>query len=350
LKRQVLITAPLPEALVERIAAVSSDLAIERLSAAKGDWPEEYTTAAEIHYTTDRLLRPEQAPQLRWVHCHWAGVEGLVDSPLWSLVEDMGDGGGQGALGRRVALTTTSGIHAPNMGQYVLAQMLAWANRAPRWLRAQHEGTWPQGRRETFMPDELAGRTLGIIGYGSIGREVARLARVFNMTILVTKRDARHVEDTGYILPGFGDPDGSLPTRIYPNEALRSVVAQCDYIVVTLPLTARTRHLFDESIFQAMKPSAYVINVGRGGVIDERALIRALQRGWIAGAGLDVFETEPLPDDSPLWTMRNVILTPHVSGMTPHYEERAVDLFVVNLRRYLAGGPLINVVDWQEGY
>ncbi len=350
MKRQVLITAPIPDALIERIAAVSPDLAIERLSVPREGWPAGYTTNAEIHYTTDRLLRPEQAPRLRWVHSHWAGVEGLADSPLWASGEDTDEAGGEAQPGHGAVLTTASGIHAPNIGQYVLAQMLAWANRVPRWLRTQREGTWPQGRRETFMSDELAGRTLGIVGYGSIGREVARLARAFNMTILVTKRDARRVADEGYTLPGFGDPDGSLPTRIYPNEALRSVVAQCDYVVVTLPLTARTRHLFDESLLQAMKPSAYLINVGRGGVIDERALIRALQRGWIAGAGLDVFETEPLPDDSPLWAMRNVILTPHVSGMTTHYEERAVDLFVANLRRYLAGEPLINVVDWQEGY
>ncbi len=362
MKRQVLITAPIPDASVERIAAVSPDLVIERLAIPKEGWPAGYVTAAEVHYTAGQLLRPEQAPQLRWVHSHWAGVEGLIDSPLWAAgggagdeaegedrpAEDNEDIGA--STGSRVVLTTTSGIHAPNIGQYVLAQMLAWANRVPRWLRAQREGTWPQGRRDTFMSEELAGQTLGIIGYGSIGREIARLARVFNMTILVTKRDARHVQDTGYTLPGFGDPDGTMPTRIYPAGALRSVVAQCDYVAVTLPLTAHTHHLFDESVFQTMKPSAYVINVGRGGVIDEHALIRALQRGWIAGAGLDVFETEPLSDSSPLWDMRNVILTPHVSGMTPHYEERAADLFTANLRRYLAGEPLINAVDWQEGY
>ncbi len=121
-------------------------------------------------------------------------------------------------------------------------------------------------------------------------------------------------------------------------------------MVITLPLTPRTRHLFDESLFQAMKPSAYVINIGRGPVIDERALVKALQRGWIAGAGLDVFEKEPLPDDSPLWDMQNVILTPHVSGMTAQYDERAIDLFVANLRRYLAGEPLINLVDREAGY
>ena len=335
MKRHVLITAPLPDSLLERIAAVSADLVIERDTLPREGWPEGRVSEAEIHYTTDRILRPEQAPNLRWVQSHWAGINNFVDTPLW--LDDW-------------LLTTTSGIHAPNMGQYVLAQILAWAHRVPRWQRTQAEGAWPQGRREAFVPDELAGRTLGIIGYGSIGREVARLARAFNMTILVTKRDARRVEDTGYTLPGFGDPAGQLPTRIYPTEALRSVVAQCDYVVITLPLTPRTRHLFDESLFQAMRPNAYVVNVGRGPVIDEQALIKALQRGWIAGAGLDVFEKEPLPADSPLWNMQNVILTPHVSGMTAHYDERAVDFFAANLRRYLAGETLFNVVDRDAGY
>ena len=335
MKRHILITAPFPDALLERVAAVSPDLVIERDTLPRDKWPEGVVTEAEIHYTTDRILRPEQAPNLRWVQGHWAGINNLVDTPLWDS---------------DVLLTTTSGIHAPNIGQYVMAQMLAWANHVPRWIRTQQGGQWPQGRRDAFLPDELAGRTLGIVGYGSIGREVARLAQAFNMTILVTKRDARHIEDTGYTLPGFGDPAGNLPTRIYPAEALRSVLAQCDYVVITLPLTPRTRHLFDESLFQAMKPSAYVINIGRGPVIDERALVKALQRGWIAGAGLDVFEKEPLPDDSPLWGMQNVILTPHVSGMTAQYDERAVDLFVANLRRYLAGETLFNVVDRDAGY
>ena len=200
------------------------------------------------------------------------------------------------------------------------------------------------------MSDELRGRTLGIIGYGSIGREIARLATAFGMQILVTKRDARHVKDEGYNLPGYGDPEGNLPTRIYPTEATRSMVGECDYIAITLPLTPRTHHMFDEAMFRAMKPSCFVVNVGRGGLIKESDLVRALSKGWIAGAGLDVFETEPLPEDSPLWNMENVIMSPHVSGFSREYDERAVDLFVANLGRYLAGQPLLNSVNREQGY
>jgi phosphoglycerate dehydrogenase-like enzyme len=128
------------------------------------------------------------------------------------------------------------------------------------------------------------------------------------------------------------------------------MLAECDYVVVTLPLTEKTHHLFNEDLLREMKPNAYLVNVGRGGLIDEKALVKALKKGWIAGAGLDVFEEEPLPADSPLWAMENVVLTPHISGFTLHYDRRAVDLFTENLRRYLAGDKLLNRVNREEGY
>lgn len=334
-KREVMVTVPFAAEALERIAAVSPQIRVESELLANGVWPDDRLIKAEVLYTTDRPPQQDQAPNLRWIHSHWAGIDRLVDSQFWDS---------------DVTITNTSGIHAPNMGQYVMAQILAWANRVPAWLRQQQLGKWPAKRREGFMSDELRGRTLGIIGYGSIGREIARLAATFDMQILVTKRDARHVRDEGYTLPGYGDPEGDLPTRIYPTEATRSVVAECDYVAITLPLTQRTHHLFDEAMFRSMKPNCYVINVGRGGLIKEDDLVRALNKGWIAGAGLDVFETEPLPEDSPLWDMENVIMSPHVSGFSKDYEERALDLFITNLERYLAGQPLFNVVDRQTGY
>ena len=128
------------------------------------------------------------------------------------------------------------------------------------------------------------------------------------------------------------------------------MLTECDYVVITLPLTAKTRYFFDETLFKEMKPNAFLVNIGRGSIINEPDLIKALKKGLIAGAGLDVFETEPLPEDNPLWTMDNVILTPHVSGFTPHYDERATDLFAENLRRYLAGEKLLNLVNRERGY
>jgi phosphoglycerate dehydrogenase-like enzyme len=334
-KRHVVVTAPFSDTLIERITSVSPELSVERLSLADGRWPENKSTNAEILYMVSPGLRPEQAPNLRWVQGHWAGVDKLVGTPLWES---------------EVMITNASGVHAPNMAQYALTQLLAWAHRVPRWFQFQREGKWPSRRWETFQPDELHGRTLGILGYGSIGRELARLVQGFNMTILVTKRDAKHTEDTGYNVPGHGDPEGVLPQRIYPAEATRSMLAACDYVVVTLPLTEKTRHLFNEATFREMKSNCFLVNVGRGELINEKDLVRALNKGWIAGAGLDVFETEPLPENSPLWQMENVIITPHVSGMTPHYDERAADLFAANLRRYLGGEPLLNLVKRSEGY
>jgi phosphoglycerate dehydrogenase-like enzyme len=236
------------------------------------------------------------------------------------------------------------------MGQYVMAQLLAWAHRVPRWLHYQRRNEWPDNRWDKFVPDELRGRTLGILGYGSIGREIARLAKPFGMKILVTKRDARRLEDHEYAVPGTGDPLAELPDRIYPAEATRSMLGECDYVVITLPLTAKTHHLLNEEMLKAMKPSAFLVNVGRGNIIEEPALVKALKKGWLAGAGLDVFETEPLPADSPLWGMENVILSPHVSGMTPAYDERATDLFAANLRRFLTGERLMNLVERERGY
>lgn len=334
-KRQVLVTVPYSAEALQRIAAVSPQLQVEAELLPDGQWPDDRVTKAEVLYTTGRLPEAEQAPNLRWVHSHWAGIERMIDGPLWDS---------------DITITSASGIHAPNMGQYVMAQLLAWANRVPAWVRFQQSGQWPARRREVFTGEELAGKTLGIIGYGSIGREIARLATAFGMEILVTKRDARRVADEGYIIPGYGDPGGDLPTRTYPAEATRSMLGECDYVVITLPLTSRTRHMFDEAMFRAMKPTAFVVNVGRGGVIKEDDLVRALQKGWIAGAGLDVFETEPLPESSPLWTMDNVILSPHISGFSAAYDQRALDLFVTNLEHYLAGESLLNVVDRSEEY
>ena len=332
---EVLVTASFPANLMEKLHAVSSDIKVEQYVGPNGRYPEDRATTAEILYTYGNLPKPEVAPNLRWVQLHSAGINQLFDQPFWDS---------------DILFTTASGIHAPNMAQYALAQILAWAYRIPTWFKVKNQKTWPQNRWDNYVPTELRGQTLGIIGYGSIGRELARLAKGIGMTVLATKRDARRIEDTGYNLPGTGDPHGNLPDRIYPGEATRSMVAECDYIVNTLPDTEKTHHLFNEEMFRTMKPSAFFINIGRGGTVNEEDLIRALKKGWIAGAGLDVFEKEPLPDESPLWQLDNVILTPHVSGFTPNYDGRATDLFAENLRRYLHGKPLLNLVNRETGY
>jgi phosphoglycerate dehydrogenase-like enzyme len=196
----------------------------------------------------------------------------------------------------------------------------------------------------------LRGATLGIAGYGSIGRAVANLARGFGTRVLATKRSPAEKRDAGYTHPGAGDPEGAIPERIYGPEGLAEMVGRCDYVVLCLPSTPDTDGVVGERVLRAMRPSAYLVNVGRGTVVDEPALVRALKEGWIAGAGLDVFAREPLPVESELWDLPNVICTPHVSNNTADYERDSLGFFAHNLRRYLAGEPLLNVVDLRRGY
>jgi phosphoglycerate dehydrogenase-like enzyme len=170
------------------------------------------------------------------------------------------------------------------------------------------------------------------------------------MKVLAIKRDVRILADERYAEPGIGDPDGEIPDRIYPPQALHSFLKECDYVVLTIPLTSDTHHMIDAAALSVMKPHAVLINVGRGDVVDEQALLVALVQGTIGGAALDVFSEEPLPMSSPLWQLPNVIISPHISGFTPHYDERATDIFAENLRRYVADEPLLNVVDRDRDY
>ncbi len=330
----VLTQAPMPEHLLAILQAVSPRVIIEHRTAETLEelgnvWPE-----VEVLYTTKLAPLPEAAPRLRWVQGHFAGVDQFLEHPLL----------------RSVTLTTSSGIHAPAMAEYILMMVLALAHRLPRMIEHQRRAEWPQQRWALFVPQELRDAAIGIVGYGSIGRETARLAHAFGMRVLALKRQVDHLADDGWRLPNVGDAAGEYVARFYAPDQLRTMLAECDYVAIAAPLTPETRSLLGAAEFQAMKREAVIINVARGGVIDEAALIDALRTQTIGGAALDVFEQEPLPAESPLWHLPNVILSPHVSGFTPHYDERAMALFAENLRRYVTGEPLLNVVDVQRGY
>jgi phosphoglycerate dehydrogenase-like enzyme len=254
------------------------------------------------------------------------------------------------ALFERVKLTTASGVHMPVMGEYALMMMLAHAHRLPRLLRAQAAHEWPANRAELFSATELRGQTLGVVGYGSIGREAGRLAHAAGMRVLAAKRNPQQRADPGWHLPGTGDPSGALPEGFFGLDQLDEMLPRCDYVLLVLPLTDETRGVLNARTLPLLKPTAFVINYGRGALVDEPALIAALQAGQLGGAALDVFEHEPLPASSPLWDLPNVIVTPHISGWTSRYDELAVQLFADNLKRYLAGEPLLNEVDVVAGY
>jgi phosphoglycerate dehydrogenase-like enzyme len=172
----------------------------------------------------------------------------------------------------------------------------------------------------------------------------------FGVKVLATKRDAMNPTDSGYTIEGHGDPEGNLFTRLYPFQAVKSMVKECDFVVILLPLTPETRGIFGEEEIRAMKPGSYLIVVSRGGIVDETALIAALTDKTLAGAVLDVFNREPLPVENPLWKLPNVILTPHVSGFSPNYKERAGMMFADNLFRYLHGEPLLNKINPERSY
>jgi phosphoglycerate dehydrogenase-like enzyme len=334
---EVLITLPFPEELVKKISDVSPRLAVQKIVAGK---PEEVSDEVwkkvKVLYTNRILPKPEQAPNLRWIQLHWAGVDHTLEEPI---LQQEG-----------MSITSMSGASAPQMAEHAVMMMLALGHHLPEVFAYQKRSEWPSGRWNIFSPLELRGSTVGIVGYGSIGRQIARLLQVFGAAVLATKRDVMHPEDTGYTLDGLGDPNGDLVNRLYPPQALATMLKDCDYVVVTLPRTTATRGLLGAKELAAMKPGAYLVDISRGDIVDQNALIPLLREHKIAGAALDVFPVEPLPPDHPLWKLPNVILTPHIAGFSPHYDERAADLFVQNLQRYLEQLPLYNRIDASAEY
>ena len=269
----------------------------------------------------------ELALELRWLQFPGAGIDSLQPTGVLDA-------------GSNLIITTAAGIHASTISEYVFGSMLMFNWNWPQMVRLQDQHSWARsaswyrlGRRE------LVDTTLGIVGLGNIGRAIAKLGKAFGMRVLGMRHSK--VED------GKGDPDVD---GLFVPEQLHELLGACDYVVLSLPLTRETERLIGEAELRAMRPTAYLVNIARGRVVDEQALIRALNEGWIAGAGLDVTEEEPLPANSPLYGMHNVILTPHISGHSAQYEARLAALFADNLRRYRAGEPLRNRYDPSRGY
>jgi phosphoglycerate dehydrogenase-like enzyme len=228
--------------------------------------------------------------------------------------------------------------------------LLAIGHNMPKLFAMHRQGEWPSDRWERFSPVELRGSTVGMVGYGSVGRQTARLLQAFGAKVLAAKRDVRHPEDTGFTPEGLGDPAGDMALRLYPIQALKSMLKECDFVLVCVPLTPETRGLIGVKELAVLKPSAFIVDLSRGGVVDQEALVNALRENKLGGAALDVFAQEPLPADNPLWKLPNVLLSPHIAGFSPHYDDRAVEFFSENLLRYLSGLPLYNQISLERGY
>lgn len=272
---------------------------------------------------------------VKWIQLLSAGADHVLNGPLKES---------------RIPVTTASGIHATPIAEYTLGSMLAYAHRIHLAIRAQVRHEWLRSGAFMASVDDIRGQTLGIIGYGSIGRETARLGAAFGMKVFALKRNPLDRFDNGWCPAGLGDPEGKIPARYFGPDEREAILRESDYISVTLPLTEHTRKFIGEKEFAAMKPGAYLVNIGRGEVIDERAMATALSAQKIGGAGLDVFEHEPLEAGSPLWDLENVILTPHMSGANRSYMDKACELFADNLKRFAANRPLLNLVDPSLGY
>ncbi len=261
-----------------------------------------------------------RASGLRWMQQWGAGADWLMAYPEAAAMD--------------FVLTNASGVHAVPISEHILAFLLSFARgfHVSACTQVRHEWQAP-GESQVF---ELAGKMMVLVGVGAIGERTALLANAMEMRVLGVRRD-----------PAMDAPGVAA---MYGSDQLLDLLPRADFVVLTVPLTSETQNMIGEQELRAMKPSAYIVNIGRGDTINEAALVRALKEGWIAGAGLDVFETEPLPEDSPLWDMENVIITAHYSGRTPKYDERAMAIFLDNLKRYQAGEPLRNVVDKALGY
>ncbi|MBS4174963.1 D-2-hydroxyacid dehydrogenase [Bacillus sp. FJAT-49736] len=260
----------------------------------------------------------DQESKLRWLQSWSAGVNSF---PLDKMAN------------KGIIITSASGVHAFPISETIFALMLGLTRKVHTYVKNQINKVWHHAN----LSLEMHGKTVGIIGVGAIGKETAKIAKAFGMKVIGIRHSGRHEE--------FVD-------EMYASSQLNNILPQCDYVVVTLPSTNETYHMFGKEQFSLMKPSAFFINIGRGDTVVEKDLIAALLEGKIAGAGLDVFEKEPLREESPLWELENVIITPHTSGSTENYDRRVIEeILLPNLRHYVKElTPSINIVDYKKGY
>jgi phosphoglycerate dehydrogenase-like enzyme len=282
---------------------------------ATGKELEEHIAEAEVVAGNVSAAGLARAGKLKWVQSWAAGTDAMMYPEM---------------VASPVVVTSCKGNGAIPLAEHAMMLMLMLNRDYLRWWRAQQEHRW-----DHWNHPELNGMTVGIIGLGHSGQDLALKCKAFHMRVLGIRKS--------------GQPTPNVD-EVFSHDRLHELLGQSDFVVVTAPRTPETRGMLGEAEFRAMKPTAYYVCYSRGGIADDAALLRALNEGWIAGAGLDAHSTEPLPPDSPFWTARNTIVTPHNGASTPFTRQRGIDIFVDNLRRYLAGQPLVNVVDKAAGY
>ena len=329
---RLILDAEIRPETVDRLRSLSPELEVVDVS---GDPSFDATALADPEVEILIGSRPPtdltRTPSLRWLQVRSAGVDHLAADPPWR---------------KGLIVTNAKGVYAVPIGEYVSGMVLRVHQPAAMWSADQAAHRWPTNDPPPLI-DMIRGKTAVIAGYGSIGREVARQLSSLGMRILAIKPRPEVRHDASYRVPGTGDPDGTIPERIVGVDAIVKTVREADILVLTMPLTDSSRGIVGREVLAAMPNRAWLVNVSRGALVDEPALLEALHAGRIAGAVLDVFGEEPLPADSPWWDAPNVIVTPHASGHTLRFFD---ELVVENVRRYLAGEPLLNPVDPERGY
>lgn len=279
----------------------------------------------------------EQVPSLKWVHLYSGGINQALDAPL---LQDEG-----------IIWTKNGGVHAPQIGEWVMATLLAHFRQLPTLLKWQESATW---KAQDYIPrSDLLGKTMALLGYGAIARHAARIAGASGMRIIVytlhEKSTAEQRQSKTFTPRGTGDPDGAIPEEWYSGDLDKFFSSNIDVLLISLPSTDRTRQSIGKEQFSKVK-GAYIINIARGDIIKTEDLVDALNDGTLTGAALDVTDPEPLPQDHPLWSARNAIVTPHVSGVSDEYMPRTIDIMNENLSRLHSGKELMNLVLRKDGY
>lgn len=303
--------------------------------------PDDIWAQVDVLHTYGAFPSPHVAPRLRWIQLDTSGVDHVCHDPIWSS---------------SVPITTIGGVSPVPLAEYVLWAILGTAHRLPALLDVRQTRLWPDpvDRWNQMLPAPVRGATVGIVGYGRIGREIGRLAQAFGMHVVGVSRTGQVTRRADQYNAAVDEPvfdqSGAEPIEVVGPDRLHEVLTRTDYLVVVVPLTEQTANLIGEAALAALKPGAVVVNVARGGIVDETALRARLRSGHVRFAVLDVFDNEPLAPGSPWWSEPNVFVTPHVSGLAPRYAAQVLDIVQQNLRRLIAGQQLLNVLDREHGY
>jgi len=325
----IIINAPLPSEQEKKLRALAPGMRLTMVPHGGTAIPKEALKDAVIIYTDMANFDPADAPRLKFVQTNSAATNPFRKSKVAT---------------DSTPVANVTGAYTAAVAECAMALLLALTRRITLGCRFQAESRWPEDY-DPWAGDDLYGRTMGIVGYGSIGRHIARLAQAFGMNVLACKRRPAQRKDDSYLLPGTGDPDGKIPKAWFGQDQIAAMFRQSDVAMIALPDVPTTQRLIGKGELAALPKHSYFVNIGRGAVVDEPALIECLQKGAIAGAGLDVFVEEPLPASSPLWKMSNVLIMPHVASWTNMQAVRAAEVLIENVRRHLNGEPLVNLID-----